>query len=71
MLTPLSGRFMTIGFVTATGVIFGTRGSPLIFGWVADHLNFRVGILGSGALTAFSSLLVRFLRGRGGGPGDV
>jgi hypothetical protein len=52
-------------------VIFETGGSLLILGWVADHLNFRVGILGSGALTAFSSLLVRFLGDRGEGPGDV
>jgi NNP family nitrate/nitrite transporter-like MFS transporter len=60
-LTPLSGRSMTIGFVTAIGVIFGTGGSPFILGLVADHLNFRVGILGLGALTALSSLMVRFL----------
>jgi NNP family nitrate/nitrite transporter-like MFS transporter len=66
MFTPLSERSMTIGFVTAIGMIFGTGGSPLILGWVADHLSFRVGILDSGALTAFSSLLVRFLGDRGG-----
>jgi MFS family permease len=70
-LTPLSGRSMTIGFVTAIGVIFGTGGSPFVLGWVADHLNFRVGILGLVALTAFSSLLVRFLGDRGEGSGNV
>lgn len=64
-------KVYTIGFVTAIRVIFETGGSLLILGWVADHLNFRVGILGSGALTAFSSLLVRFLGDRGEGPGDV
>jgi hypothetical protein len=42
-------------------VIFGTGGSPFILGLVADHLNFKVGILGLGVLTALSSLMVRFL----------
>jgi len=61
-LTPISERSMTIGFIIAIGVIFGTGGSPYILGLVADHLNFKVGILGLGILTALSSLMVRFLR---------
>jgi NNP family nitrate/nitrite transporter-like MFS transporter len=69
-LTPLSGRSMTIGVVTAIGVIFGTGGSPFILGLVADHLNFKVGILGLGVLTALSSLMVRFLGEGQGRPGN-
>ncbi|NWG03659.1 MAG: MFS transporter [Syntrophaceae bacterium] len=60
-LTPVSERSMTIGFIIAIGVIFGTGGSPFVLGIVADHLNFRIGILGLGVLTALSSLMVRFL----------
>ena len=59
---------MTLGFIIAIGVIFGTGGSPFILGMVADHLNFKVGILGLGVLTALSSLMVRFL---GDGQGDI
>jgi MFS family permease len=70
ILTPLSGRAMTIGFVTAIGVIFGTGGSPFVLGLVADHLNFRVGLFGLGVLTAFSSLMVRFLEDRRERPGN-
>lgn len=61
-LTPISERSMTIGFIIAIGVIFGTGGSPYILGLVADYVNFKVGILGLGVLTALSSLMVRFLR---------
>jgi NNP family nitrate/nitrite transporter-like MFS transporter len=61
-LTPISGRSMTIGFIMAIGMIFGTGGAPFILGLVADHLSFKVGILGLGVLTTLSSLLVRFLR---------
>jgi MFS family permease len=61
-LTPISQRSMTIGFIIAIGVIFGTGGGPFILGLVADHLNFKVGILGLGILTTLSSLMVRFLR---------
>lgn len=60
-LTPISERSMTIGFIIAIGVIFGTGGGPFILGFVADHLSFKVGILGLGVLTALSSQLVRFL----------
>jgi NNP family nitrate/nitrite transporter-like MFS transporter len=66
--TPISERSMTLGFIIAIGVIFGTGGSPFILGMVADHLNFKVGILGLGVLTALSSLMVRFL---GDGQGDI
>jgi NNP family nitrate/nitrite transporter-like MFS transporter len=63
-LTPISGRSMTIGFIIAIGVIFGIGGGPLIIGLVADHLSFKVGILGLGVLTALSSQLVKFLGDR-------
>jgi NNP family nitrate/nitrite transporter-like MFS transporter len=63
-LTPISGRSMTIGFIIAIGVIFGIGGGPLIIGLVADHLSFKVGILGLGILTALSSQLVKFLGDR-------
>lgn len=63
-LTPISGRSMTIGFIIAIGVIFGIGGAPLIIGLVADHLSFKVGILGLGVLTALSSQLVKFLGDR-------
>jgi MFS family permease len=68
--TPISERSMTIGFIIAIGVIFGTGGSPFILGMVADHLNFKVGILGLGVLTALSSLMVRFLGEGQGRPGN-
>jgi hypothetical protein len=55
---------MTIGFIIAIGVIFGIGGGPLIIGLVADHLSFKVGILGLGVLTALSSQLVCFLKDR-------
>lgn len=61
-LTPISERSMTIGFIIAIGVIFGTGGGPFILGLVADHFNFKVGIFGLGVLTALSSLTVRFLK---------
>jgi NNP family nitrate/nitrite transporter-like MFS transporter len=60
-LTSISERSVTFGFIIAIGVIFGTGGGPLILGLVADHLSFQVGILSLGILTAFSSMLVRFL----------
>ncbi len=60
-LTSISERSVTFGFIIAIGVIFGTGGSPLILGLVADHLSFQVGILSLGILTAFSSMMVRFL----------
>jgi hypothetical protein len=53
---------MSVGFIIAIGVIFGTGGSPFILGLVADHLNFEVGIFGLGVLTALSSFMVRFLK---------
>ena len=61
-LTPISERSMSVGFIIAIGVIFGTGGSPFILGLVADHLNFEVGIFGLGVLTALSSFMVRFLK---------
>lgn len=61
-LTSTSERSLAIGFIIAIGVIFGTGGGPFILGLVADHLSFKFGILGLGALTAISSQLVRFLR---------
>jgi NNP family nitrate/nitrite transporter-like MFS transporter len=63
-LTPISGRSMTIGFIIAIGVVFGIGGGPLIIGLVADHLSFKVGILGLGVLTTLSSQLVNFLGDR-------
>ena len=61
-LTPISERSISVGFIIAIGVIFGTGGSPFILGLVADHLNFEVGIFGLGVLTALSSFMVRFLK---------
>src|SRR4030043_1779623 len=61
-LTPISERSMSVVFIIAIGVIFGTGGSPFILGLVADHLNFEVGIFGLGVLTALSSFMVRFLK---------
>ena len=61
-LTSASERSLAIGFIIAIGVIFGTGGAPFILGLVADHLSFKVGILGLGILTTLSSLMVRFLR---------
>ncbi len=61
-LTPISERSMSLGFIIAIGVVFGTGGGPFILGLVADQMNFKVGIFGLGVLTALSSLTVRFLR---------
>lgn len=61
-LTSISERSMAIGFIIAIGMIFGTGGGPFTLGLVADHLSFKVGILGLGVLTALSALMVRLLR---------
>jgi NNP family nitrate/nitrite transporter-like MFS transporter len=60
-LTSISERSMAIGFIIAIGMIFGTGGGPFTLGLVADHLSFKVGILGLGVLTALSALMVRLL----------
>jgi len=61
-LTHVSERAMATGVVIAVGVILGLGGTPLLLGVIADHLSFRVGILGLGILTASSCLGVRFLK---------
>lgn len=61
-LTPLSERSMATGVIVSIGVIFGLGGTPFLLGVIADHLNFKVGILGLGILTTFSSFGVRFLK---------
>jgi len=61
-LTSLSERSMAIGVIISIGVIFGMGGTPFLLGVIADHLNFKVGILGLGILTTFSSFCVRFLK---------
>ena len=61
-LTPLPERSMTTGVVVSIGVIFGLGGTPFLLGLIADHINFKVGILGLGILTTFSSFGVRFLK---------
>lgn len=61
-LTPLSERSMTTGVIVSIGVIFGLGGTPFLLGLIADHINFKVGILGLGVLTTFSSFGVRFLK---------
>ncbi len=61
-LTPISKRSLSIGVVTAIGVIFGTGGGPFLLGMVADHFSFKMGLLGLGVLTALSSWLTGFIR---------
>jgi len=61
-LTPISKRSVSIGVITAIGVIFGTGGGPFILGMVADHFSFKVGLLGLGVLTTLSSYLTRFIK---------
>lgn len=60
-LTPLSERSMVTGVILSIGVIFGMGSTPFLLGVIADHFSFKVGILGLGVLTTFSSLLVRLL----------
>ncbi len=61
-LTSLSERSMAIGVIMFFGTIFGMGVTPFLLGFIADHFNFKVGILGLGVLTTFASLLVRFLK---------
>lgn len=61
-LTPISKRSISIGVITAIGVIFGTGGGPFILGMVADQFSFKMGLLGLGVLTALSSTLSRFIK---------
>jgi NNP family nitrate/nitrite transporter-like MFS transporter len=55
-LTAPSERSLVTGLTVAFGVIFGSGIVPFLLGLTADHLNFQVGILGLGVVTAFSSL---------------
>ena len=61
-LTSLSERSMATGVIIFFGIISGTGVTPFLLGFIADHFNFKVGILGLGVLTTFASLLVRFLK---------
>jgi MFS family permease len=65
-LTPLPERSMAIGVAISIGMIFGTGGTPVLLGFIADYSSFQVGIMWLGILTTFSSLVVRFL-GKGQG----
>lgn len=53
---------MTTGVILSVGVMFGVGVFPFLLGLTADHFSFRVGILGLGVLTTFSSLGVKFLK---------
>jgi len=61
-LTPLSERSMATGVIVSIGVIFGFGGTPFLLGLIADHFNFKIGILGLGVITTISSFGVRFLK---------
>jgi MFS transporter, NNP family, nitrate/nitrite transporter len=61
-LTPISERSLAIGATISIGVIFGMGSTPFILGLIADHLNFRVGLLGLGVLTTLSCLGVKHLK---------
>jgi MFS family permease len=61
-LTLLQDRSMTTGVILSVGVMFGVGVFPFLLGLTADHFSFRVGILGLGVLTTFSSLGVKFLK---------
>jgi MFS family permease len=60
-LTPLSERSMAIGAALSIGMIIGIGGGPLILGFIADHLSFKIGIIWLGILTTSSSLAVSLL----------
>jgi MFS family permease len=64
-LTSLSERSMATGLVVFCGTISGIGVAPFLLGFIADHFNFKVGILGLGVLTTFTPILVRFLKEEG------
>jgi len=63
-LTDLHERSMFTGATIAIGTLIGTGGTPAVLGFVADVLNFQIGILFLGVLVMASCFLVR-------GIGDV
>ncbi|UCF84515.1 MAG: MFS transporter [Desulfobacteraceae bacterium] len=62
-LTDLNERSIFTGTTVAIGVIVGLGLTPLILGAVADVWNFKVGIFSLGALTTFSCISLRGIRG--------
>jgi MFS family permease len=63
-LTSTTERGMVTGIVISFGVIFGTGMTPFLIGTIADHSSFRLGILGMGLLTSFSTFLVSLMEDR-------
>ena len=62
-LTDFNERSIFTGTTIAIGVIVGLGLTPVILGAVADVWNFRVGIFSLGALTTFSCISLRGVRG--------
>jgi MFS family permease len=61
-LTSPSERSMMVGIILALSVFFGNGVTPFLLGTIADHYDFRTGILGVGIVTTFSCLLVGLLK---------
>ena len=62
-LTDFNERSIFTGTTIAIGVIVGLGLTPFILGAVADVWNFKVGIFALGALTTFSCIFLRGIRG--------
>jgi NNP family nitrate/nitrite transporter-like MFS transporter len=60
-LTNVNERGMFAGMTIASGTMVGLGLTPVALGAIADVWNFQVGILGLGALTAASCMLLRGL----------
>jgi MFS transporter, NNP family, nitrate/nitrite transporter len=60
--TSPAERSMMTGVILALSIVFGTGFTPFLLGTIADHYNFKVGILAVGIVTTFSSLLVGLLK---------